>query len=117
MKVQSDPDHPLITRADPTVYQLATNQSLASGANTSAVDGVPGASYLWDVQGSFAGGSTVSLQYLKSDGATWAIATKPDGTPATVSASGIVGVVLGGNASVRLLGAVATTTNLYSSLS
>lgn len=102
-------DAPIYINPAQNTYQLASSQSLASGANTTAVTGVIGASYIWNVVGTFTTG-TVSLQSLGSDGSTWQ-------TVATVSASGNVGVVIGNNASVRLLGAVATTTALSSSLS
>lgn len=92
-------------------YQLASAQSLASGANTTPVTGVVGGSYIWNVVGTFSGGSAVALQTLASDGVTWMTVGSP------VTASGNVGVVIGNNASVRLLGSVATTTSLSSSLS
>lgn len=92
------------------VYQLATAQSLASAATTTPVTGIIGGSYIWNTVGTYSGGSQVILQSLGSDGATWQ-------NVATMSASGSAGVVIGNNASVRLLGAVATTTALSSSLS
>ena len=103
-------DHPLPVREAGATYQLATNQTLASAGTTTPVTAILGDSYVWNVVGTFSGGSTVSLQALGSDGATYQ-------TIATVSASGNTGVVLGNNASVRLLGAVASTTALSSSIS
>lgn len=99
------------------IYQLATLATGAVGVPTAPVSGILGGSYMWDVQGTFAGGGVITLQFLKSDGVTWATAKTPAGVDAAMTASGVMGVVMGSNASVRLMPTVANTTVLSSNLS
>jgi hypothetical protein len=92
-------------------YTLASNvASLASGASTTPVTGLQGGSYIFDAQ--FAGTSpSLKLQVLGSDGTTWR------DVGAALTAPGSASVVIGGNASVRLLNAGANAiTGLYGTL-
>lgn len=83
--------------------------TIASAGTTTPVPNVLGGSYIWTTTGTFSGGSTIALQALGPDATTWV-------TVATATASGSTGVVLGNNATVRLLGSVASTTGVNSSL-
>lgn len=102
--------NPTIVQDNQVNYQLATATSLANGANTTPVTGVLSGAYVWNVVGTFSGGSTVILEALGSDGATYQ-------TVDTATAPGSRGVTMGSNATVRLKGGVATTTGLSSNLS
>jgi len=94
-------------------YPLATNATLASGANTAPVTVTSSASYGWAY---IFGGTTPSLalQALGPDGTTWQ-------TIATVSASGAQGIVIfagAAGAQIRLLNTGANSiTGLSSTLS
>lgn len=74
------------------VYQLASNIALGATTGTTPTAAVDGGSYLWDAQFT---GTSITLQALGSDGATWR-------DVATRTTSGTTGVVIGQNATVRL---------------
>lgn len=84
------------------VYQLATNQNLASGAFTTPVAGIAKGNYIWDV--SFTGAGTIKLQSLGADGSTWRDVASMT-APGTFAGE----IAIGGNATVRLLAGAAFT--------
>lgn len=94
-------------------YQLATNLTLATtAAQPTPTTSIQGGSYIWNVAGATFNSSTLTLESLGSDGATWQ-------TVASVTANGNVGIVLGSNSTVRLRNSAGANsiTGIYSNLS
>lgn len=103
-----------------TTYQLAgtsgtpgTGISLATTVASTPVTGINGASYIWNVQFPTTANVSLFLQALSADGSTYA-----NVNTTALTASGSLGVVIGNNATVRIINTgSATVTGLYSSLS
>jgi hypothetical protein len=101
--------------ANYSVDLIASGSSLAAGATSTAVTGIPEGSYGWALQMT---GTTPSLilEYLGPDGATYI--TLETATTSGSSYAGTIGVVIGANATVRLRNPTgATITAISSSLS
>jgi len=98
-----------------TADLIASGSSLAAGATSTAVTGIPEGSYGWGLQMT---GTTPSLilEYLGPDGSTYI--TLETATTSGSSYAATIGVVIGANATVRLRNPTgATITAISSSLS
>lgn len=94
-------------------YTLASNQTISSGGNTTPVANVAAGSYILAISASNFNASTIKLQSLLPDGVTWADIT---GASTTANTPGI-GVVIGGNSTVRLAATGGAPTGVYATLS
>lgn len=94
---------------DGGVYTLANNTTVAATSGTPQVTGIPRGTYIFDVQFT---GTSIQLQSLGADGATWR------NVGAALTASGSVQVTLGQNSTVRLYNPNGTAdTGVYATLS
>lgn len=115
MKVQGDPQSPPIGGF--LGYDLASNASLTSGIGSTPVEHIASGSYLWALVAGAWNSSTIKLQYLGPDEATWLDAKDSAGNTAQMTANGQLGVVVGGNATLRLVPTGGSPTGVYSKLS
>lgn len=106
--IGNDPSDPFYTAQGASkTYTLASNITVANAGASTPVAGIQGGSYIFDAQFT---GTSIKLQSLGADGATWRDVT-------TLNASGSVGVVLGQGASVRLQNPNGTNdTGVYATL-
>lgn len=115
MKVQGDPAGMPI--GGHLGYDLASDLTITSGQATDAVDGVAGGSYLLAIVAGAWNGATLKLQFLGPDDATWMDAKDTAGNTAALTAHGQLGVVVGGNASLRLAATGGSPTGVYAKIS
>lgn len=98
--------------ANPSAYTLLT----AASATGPAVSGIRGGDYIWQIEGTF-GGGTATLQRLGLDGSTWKnVRNAANTADVTATADSSIGVGVGQGATMRVLIAGATGASLNSSL-
>lgn len=115
MKVQGDPQSPPI--GGYLGYDLAADVTIASGQATTPIEGVSAGSYMLALVAAAWNSSAVKLQFLGPDEATWMDAKDTAGNLAQLSSNGQLGVVVGGNATLRLFASGGAPTGVYAKLS
>lgn len=115
MKVQGDPQSPPI--GGYLSYDLAAGVTIAAGQASLPVDGIAAGSYMLAMVATAWNGATVKLQFLGPDETTWMDAKDTAGNTAQLSANGQFGVVVGGNASLRLSASGGAPAGVYAKLS
>ena len=115
MKVQGDPQSPPIGGF--LGYDLAAGVTIANGQASDPIEGVAAGSYILAMVAAAWNGSTVKLQFLGPDGATWMDAKDTASNAAQLAANGQFGVVVGGNATLRLFASGGAPAGLYAKLS
>lgn len=93
-------------------YQLLEN---ANGSGD-PVEGVRGGTYIWTVTGTWNAASAI-FEYRGPDGVTYLTALNSEGEPASLTANGSLGVVIGDNAVVRVRITGGPPSDMYSSIS
>lgn len=115
MKVQGDPQSPPIGGF--LGYDLAAGVTIASGEASEPIEGVASGSYMLAMVATAWNGATVKLQFLGPDEATWMDAKDTADNAAQLAANGQFGVVVGGNATLRLSASGGAPTGIYAKLS
>lgn len=101
-----------------SVYRLASAlAALAAGERSAPISGIAQGAYAVALTATFPGGSSLKLQQVGPDGATWMDAVDLAGSAATFTASGLKGVYVGAGAVLSLLAVGATVETINASAS